>query len=84
MNTIQKLEHVLALSNDYKNIRITARWDGCCHIETWYNGDQYDKPLTHPDNRDYLHVCDLREFIEQLLELEAKAKEHFGSEWPDS
>lgn len=82
MNIIQKEDHVLVLANEYKDIRFTARWDGCCHLEIFYNGDTYDA-ATSEKNRDYMHIYDLEQHIAQLQELLQKAKEHFGKDWPN-
>ena len=78
---IEAMPHNLTIVNDCKDERYSIRWDGCVHIEHWSNGDKYTN-IDSP-NRDYLHICDLHEFIEELQELEKKAKEHFGEEWPD-
>jgi len=75
MITLQQNECVMALTEPDKHILLTRRFDGCTHIETWANGETFDTPS--PKYRDYLHVCDLDEFIAQLQELKRLSDEHF-------
>lgn len=46
------------------------RFDGCLHITD----------IDEPDSQDYLHICDVIGFIEDLQELVKMHKEHFGEE----
>lgn len=75
-------EACLQLSNDSKDFRFAIRFDGCVHIERYMNGQTFESKNPGSD-RDYLHICDLREFIETLEEVERQAINHFGKEWPD-
>ena len=52
-----------------------VRFDGCVHLRRYYNS-----PGPHAD-QDYLHICDLDEFIAQMQELRELAKAHFD-DWP--
>ncbi len=68
----------LDLRNSENTLRINVKWDGCVDIENLSNGitfahsykDQMDDGL-----RDYIHICNLKEFIEQLQEAYKLAKE---------
>ncbi len=71
-----KDEHNLTLVNEDKNLLIRADWQGCVHIENWSNGETIDS--TYLDERDYIHICDLDTFIQQLQEVSEKRKNH----WP--
>lgn len=75
MKLHEETEHSLSLVNDDRNLQLIARWDGCVDIRNWANGDTVDTPVS--DEMDYIHICELAEFINQLQELEAKAKEKF-------
>jgi hypothetical protein len=69
----------LILVNDAKNLQIRCDWQGCAHIENYCNGDTVD--TESDENRDYIHVCELEDFIAQLQEALAGAKEKFGQNW---
>lgn len=50
-----------------------VKWDGCVNLWRTYDG---------PKERDYIHICDLDEYIEQLIALRDAAKAHFKDNWP--
>jgi hypothetical protein len=61
--------------------KATVKWDGCIHLNRYHN-----LPYPQPkDDRhalsDYLHICELDEFIEAMIALRDRAKEYFGA-WP--
>lgn len=63
-------EHSLVLNEGVFSFDV--RLDGCVHItREWSKGDL-----------DYLHICELDEFIKMLEEAKAKAIEHF-EQWPE-
>lgn len=80
---LQKLpesnEGTLIVVSEDKTERYSLRFDGCVHIERWFNGGTCDNKQ---GDRDYLHVCDLADFIETLQELKRQAESHFGGSWP--
>lgn len=53
-----------------------VKWDGCVHLHHVQPGAS--KTL---DESDYLHICDLDDFIARLQELRTLAEAKFG-EWP--
>lgn len=57
-----------------------AKWDGCVQINRAFN---VPFPITHehPQGVDGLHICDLDEFIEMLLELREMGRKHFNNEY---
>jgi len=80
-------EGCLQLSNEAKDRTFAIRFDGCIHIDDYCNETTYDTfdtfdSVTNLEFHDYLHICDLDEFIEQLIEVKHRAKEHFGENWP--
>jgi hypothetical protein len=75
MNIQSARDTNFTLASSDKTVRLEQRQDGCCHIENWFNGEDCD--TINPEHRDYIHICDLDEFISQLTELRDKAKEHF-------
>lgn len=79
MKVIAEREYVLECSNDEKDIHIYAKWDGCCDIRRYWNGDTYETGDTTGDS-DYIHICDLREFIKLLTEVADKAQQMEGFE----
>lgn len=55
------------------------RNDGCIHFRKAYNS-----PFPKDDeDQDYIHICDIDEYVKILLALKEKAIEHFGNDWPD-
>ncbi len=81
MNVIQRSDAVVVLSDEMKQRRITARFDGCIHIEEYSNGTTWEMPTAEQD-RDYMHICDVEKFILQLQLTVVAAKEQFGKHWP--
>ena len=54
--------------------KFDVRRDGCVHIKRFSNGSRLDA-LDNPD-MDYLHVCDLGDFIRTLTQLAAATEEY--------
>lgn len=54
-------------------MRIRVKWDGCVDINRFYSGDKADA--------DYLHICDLNEFIGVLTAMRDQARDRFGKDW---
>jgi hypothetical protein len=52
--------------------KFDVRRDGCIHIKRFHNGSRVDA-LDNPD-MDYLHVCNLEDFISTLLSLAEDTK----------
>jgi hypothetical protein len=75
--------HCLELvRREFKDSHFIVKFDGCIHMSTYCNGDRYDDNPS-PENTDYLHICDLDDMISLLQEVRAKAKAHFGKDWPN-
>lgn len=67
----------------YKNgeywIHADVRFDGCVHLRKAYNS-----PFPKEDeDQDYIHICDIDEYVKQLLLLKEAALKHFGNIWPN-
>ena len=62
---------------DGHNLRAEVKWDGCVHLNRDYLVDAGKEA-----NTDYIHICDLDQFIGELQALSVKAKAHFGDPWP--
>lgn len=50
--------------------------DGCIGFYRHFNGQN------DAENTDHIHICDVDHMIEVLQKLKAKAKEHYGEDWP--
>jgi hypothetical protein len=66
-------DHWIDLQTEDGLYKAVVKWDGCIHFNRYY--------LYDPEP-DYLHICDLDEFIQQLQELRDAALLHFGTPWP--
>jgi hypothetical protein len=66
---------------------VFVKFDGCVHIRAYSNAardDQHKLPSPlREDSTDYMHICDLDEFIAGLQALRAAAVQHFGEGWPE-
>lgn len=70
-----------------------VKWDGCIHFNKAGNipfskeyGESEDKKReSHGACDDYIHICDIDQFINILIELKKKAQDHFKNhdEWKD-
>ena len=65
-----------------------CKGDGCIHFYRLYNGCTYDQSQTNEhgcgDQADYLHICDLTEFIAELQRLKAARDDHFCRDVDDN
>lgn len=79
VKVINQNEHVLEICNEHKDMHVFARFDGCCHISRFYNGYTYeDEDIPDYSEPDYLHICDIREFIKFLTDIADKAEQIEG------
>ena len=67
--------------NNYNAIQLDFKWDGCINMWKYYNGYTPDDDSEEArENMDYIHICDLQEFINQLQEVLVIAKDILGKE----
>ena len=65
--------------------KAAVKWDGCIHFNRAYN-EPFNNNPRDSDNEDYIHICDIDEYIEILQKLKVKAIEYFKKherKWPD-
>ena len=55
----------------------SVRYDGCINLNRYFN----EPNDADPSNTDYIHICDLDDFIERLQALKLLAQVRFGR-WP--
>lgn len=73
-NITDKTDYVLSMevksiNPEYKDWEISMKWDGCVHlVRKWY-GNKVDD--------DYIHICDLPQFIKLMQEALEKARDHY-------
>ncbi len=66
----------LDLRNPENTLRIDIKWDGCVNIDLLHNEITFDSSLKDQnEERDYIHICNLQKFIDQLQEAYNRAKE---------
>lgn len=53
------------------DLAVTCKWDGCVDMNVGVI-------LGPEDQRDYVHICDLDDFIRQLERVRDAARAHFG------
>lgn len=82
MKEHEKGEYHLDLIDEDEKLLLTARWDGCVDIRIHSNASTVSNPLE--DEVDYIHICDLDEFIKQLLELKAAREKHWPQWFPET
>ena len=70
------------LTNESKNLTMSLKWDGCVNLKMYNNGDTYEKYTA--DNIDYIHICELKVFIEELQRAFDIAKARFDKNDFDS
>lgn len=80
MEIIKQEEYCLECCNEYRDFHVYAKWDGCCDIHRYYNGYVYGDKDVPDDEIDYIHICDLREFINFLTEIADRAEQIEGFE----
>jgi len=67
---------------EYNTLELSFKWDGCVNLWKRYNGYTNDDEFSQEieGNMDYIHICDLEEFINQLQEVLIIAKDILGEE----
>ena len=60
---------------DWPKYNVVAKWDGCVDFRE-FRGDM-------GGGEQYIHICELDDFIERLIQLRDEAKKHFGAKWPE-
>lgn len=83
VRVVRQTEYCVDLANDYGDFFVNAKWDGCCHIYRYYNGDTFETGDQKGDG-DYIHICDLREFISFLTAIADIAENIQGFEGYES
>ena len=73
----QRGKYILELKRGF-GFRAGVRFDGCVHLHM----DSMDWNTGEPDREDsdYMHICDLDDFIKALQELRESAREHFKND----
>lgn len=77
---INQGQYSLECCDDRKEYRVFAKWDGCCDIFRYYNGYSCDSENVPEDEMDYIHVCNIRKFIEFLTDIADAAEQIKGFE----
>lgn len=75
MKVVKQEKYYLECCNEDKDFHVYVRWDGCCDIRRYYNGYVYGDKNVPEDEIDYIHICDLREFIKFLTDIADKAEQ---------
>lgn len=77
------------LDPDYHWTHAIVKNDGCIHFNKAGNVP-YALEYGYSDQKrdyyacdDYIHICELDDFIESLINLRNEARRHFGKEWPE-
>lgn len=72
----------IELVNKNNDMSIGIKWDGCGNLTKFYNGyspnDEYTEEVG--ENSDYIHICEMKEFIEHLQEIVKIAEDNFTRE----
>lgn len=72
---------VIRTVNDYNDLSIRMKWDGCIDIRKYENGDSPDN--YNSQNVSYMHICEVKEFIKELQDVVRIAEENFGEDFKD-
>lgn len=66
------------IDKECRNMEIYMKWDGCIDLYTHCNGSTVDDERT--EDVDYIHICEVKEFITILQEVVRIAEENFEKE----
>lgn len=80
MKVINQEKYYLECCNERQDFHVYAKWDGCCDIHRYHNGYIYSDKDAPIDDIDYIHICNLREFINFLTEIADKVEQIEGFE----
>lgn len=72
--------HLISTKEDLENgihIEVDITCDGCLHIERFIDGTIID------EKRDYIHICNPKDFIKLMEICIEEAKKYFGDDWED-
>lgn len=59
---------------------VTLKWDGCIDLRIGLNGFKPSEDKSG-ENSQYIHICDIDEFIEKLKAIKECGKNHFNNEY---
>lgn len=68
------------IDKERRNMEINMKWDGCIDLFKYDNGYTVDDKATDEDDVDYIHICEVKEFIARLEEVVRIAEENFEKE----
>lgn len=60
--------------------KASVKWDGCIHFTRYFNipyEDGQDRTKDEQATEDYIHICDLDDYIRRLQALRFMADKHF-------
>ena len=55
-NKVKMSDTVITSTDEQNGVEISLKWDGCCDIKRFWGDGTVD----------YLHICDIPAFIEQM------------------
>ena len=58
-----------------------VKWDGCVDFYSYANSPFVEGENRDEDCDDYIHICDLDEYIDRLTKLRDEARKHFSNHW---
>ncbi len=81
--TPETKDHWLVVADPDGWWKAVVRFDGCIHLDHAANSSFTNDPARKESLEcdDYIHICDVDDFIARLLELKRLAKLHFGDSW---
>jgi len=60
------------------------KWDGCVHYRKYSNDPAWLESESSDDQLvDYLHICSLKDLINELTALRELGKQKFGADWDE-
>jgi len=70
--------YAIEVRNEYNDLKIHIKWDGCIDISKYWNGTSPEN--NDEDNTDYIHVCEVKEFIKELQSVVNIAEKNFSKD----
>lgn len=84
IRVVRKEDFYIDFANKYGDFFVHAKWDGCCDINRYHNGATFETKNPSVHDVDYIHICELREFISFLTAIADMAENIPGFEGYES
>lgn len=68
----------IEVRDEYEGLQAYIKWDGCINLYRYFNGASPDSLHNKDSDVDYIHICEVKEFIDFLQGIVDITKDNFS------